>query len=198
MQQFKELLRSIRFEIDQELKGEKILAITSLAEGEGKTLLAASLAYSYAAINKRVLLIDGNFNHPSVTNSIQPKLYVEDYFRNSAYIERDDNAISVLGNRGGDVTLLEITDERLIQNEFDDLKSKYDVILIDLPPLDSLNKSKEWLLFANKTIAVFEANKSIDKSEGQYIDYLKNLNTKFAGWVLNKAVISGHSKKSKH
>jgi hypothetical protein len=60
-----------------------------------------------------------------------------------------------------------------------------------------LNKSKEWLLFANKTIAVFEANKSIDKSQIQYIDYLKNLNTKFAGWVLNKAVVNNHSKKAK-
>jgi len=197
MQQFKELLRSIRFEIDQELKGGKILAITSLGEGEGKTLLAASLAYSYAAINKKVLLIDGNFNNPSVTNSIQPKLYVEDYFRGSLYIEKDNNAISVLGNRGGDVTPLEINDEQHIQTEFNALKSRYDIILIDLPPLDSLNKSKEWLLFANKTIAVFEANKSIDKSEGQYIDYLKNLNTKFAGWVLNRTVINVHSKKAR-
>jgi succinoglycan biosynthesis transport protein ExoP len=197
MQQFKELLRSIRFEIDQELKGGKILAITSLGEGEGKTLLAASLAYSYAAINKKVLLIDGNFNNPSISNSIQPKLYVEDYFRGSSYIERDSNAISVLGNRGGDVTPLEINDEQHIQTEFNDLKSRYDIILIDLPPLDSLNKSKEWLLFANKTIAVFEANKSIDKSQIQYIDYLKNLNTKFAGWVLNKAVVNNHSKKAK-
>ena len=46
MQAFKELLRSVRFEIDQELKGGKILAITSLGHGEGKTLLATSLAYS--------------------------------------------------------------------------------------------------------------------------------------------------------
>jgi len=49
MQQFKELLRSVRFEIDQELKGGKILGVTSLAAGEGKTLLATSLAYSYSA-----------------------------------------------------------------------------------------------------------------------------------------------------
>ena len=83
MQQFKELLRSIRFEIDQELKGKKILAITSLEQGEGKTLLAASLAYSYSAINKKVLLIDGNFNDPTITQTINPQLYVEDYFQKS-------------------------------------------------------------------------------------------------------------------
>jgi succinoglycan biosynthesis transport protein ExoP len=197
MKQFKELLRSIRFEIDQELKGDKILAITSIGEGEGKTLVATSLAYSYAAINKKVLLIDGNFNNPSISKAIKPQVYIEDYFRNSSYIERDGNSISILGNRGGDISLLEINDEKLIQQELNELKSRYDIILIDLPPLDSLNKSKEWLLFSNKAIAVFEANKSINRSHGQYIDYLKNLNNKFAGWVLNKASVSAQSKKSK-
>jgi len=196
MQHFKELLRSIRFEIDQELKGEKVLGITSLGIGEGKTLLASSLAYSYAAINKKVLLIDGNFNNPSVTKSMQPKLFVEDYFKLSTYMERD-NTITVLGNHGGDITLLEISDEKHIQNDFNDLKSRFDIILIDLPPLDSLNKSKEWLLFSNKAIAVFESDKAISRSHSQYIDYLKNLNTKFAGWVLNKTNDNPRPKKSR-
>jgi Mrp family chromosome partitioning ATPase/uncharacterized protein involved in exopolysaccharide biosynthesis len=195
MQNFKELLRSIRFEIDQELRGEKILGITSIGIGEGKTLLATSLAYSYAAINKKVLLIDGNFNNPTVTKSMQPKLFVEDYFKLSTYIDRD-NTISVLGNHGGDITLLEINDEKHIQNVFNELRSRFDIVLIDLPPLDALTHSKEWILFSNKTIAVFEANRSISKSHRQYIDYLKNLNTKFAGWILNKANIIPRSKRS--
>ena len=192
MQHFKELLRSVRFEIDQELKGEKVLGITSLGHGEGKTLLATSLAYSYSAINKKVLLIDGNFDNPTISKTIQPKQFVEDYFRSNSYIEKDTAAISVLGNRGGDITLLEINDERNIRHDFDELKSRYDIILIDLPPLEALNKSKEWILFADKTIAVFEAHKNIQRSQTQYIDYLKHLNRKFAGWVLNKATISHH------
>jgi succinoglycan biosynthesis transport protein ExoP len=190
MQQYKELLRSVRFEVDQELKGEKVLGVTSLGIGEGKTLLATSLAYSYSAINKKVLLIDGNFNNPTISKVIQPKVFVEDYFRNSSYIERDNSAISVLGNRGGDITLLEINDERNILQDFNEIKSRYDIIIIDLPPLDSLNKSKEWMLFVNKAIAVFEANNTMTRAQGQYIDYLKHLNQKFAGWVLNKASIS--------
>jgi len=187
MQQFKDLLRSIRFEIDQELKGEKILAVTSMAEHEGKTLLATALAYSYAAINKKVLLIDGNFNNPTITQTIHPQIFIEDYFKNRVYIERT-KTITVLGNRGDDITILEINDEKHIQNEFDELKSRYDIIIIDLPPLDALNQSKEWLLFANKAIAVFETNHTISASQKPYIDYLKTLGDKFAGWVLNKVV----------
>lgn len=187
MHKFKELLRSIRFEVDQELRGEKILAVTSLGEGEGKTVLAMSLAYSYAAINKKVLLIDGNFEHSSITKSLQPPLFIEDYFVNNySYIEKGENKISVLGNQGGDITLLEIADEKHIHNVFNELRSQFDIILIDVSPLNSLNRSKEWLLFANKTISIFEANQSITKQQAPYISYLRSLNNKFAGWVLNK------------
>ncbi len=135
MQQFKDLLRSIRFEIDQELHGGKILAITSLTEGEGKTLLAISLAYSYSMINKKVLLIDGNFDNPTISKTIHPKMYVEDVFRNTDANEPLNSTISVLGNRGGDITLLEIGDEKFIQNKFNELKQIYDVILIETAPV---------------------------------------------------------------
>jgi succinoglycan biosynthesis transport protein ExoP len=188
MKTFKELLRSIRFEIDQELKGEKILAITSIEPAEGKTLLAISLAYSYSMINKRVLLIDGNFNNATISNTAQPQIYLEDYFKNNQFgqPELSSSNTTVLGNRGGDVTLLEIGSEAFVKSKFDDLRSKYDVVIIDTAPLTALNKSKEWLLFANKTIAVFEANKKTTNVQKQHITYLKGLENKFAGWVLNK------------
>jgi succinoglycan biosynthesis transport protein ExoP len=191
MRHFKEQIRAIRYEIDQELNGDKVLAITSLGEGEGKTVLAISLAYSYSMINKRVLLIDGNFINPTVSNTVQPKIFVEDYFKNVP----DNNPLftsstNVLGNRGGDITLLEISDDNFVHARFNELKAMYDIIIIETPPLSTLNKSKEWLLFANKTVAVFEANKNIEKSEIEDIDFLKSINGKFAGWILNKANIN--------
>ncbi|AMR32677.1 hypothetical protein A0256_15230 [Mucilaginibacter sp. PAMC 26640] len=190
MKQFKELIRSIRFEVDQELKGDKILAVTSLGHHEGKTVLALSLAYSYAMINKKVLLIDGNFSNPTITATAQPKLYIEDYFKNNPdTYQAFSGGTTVLGNHGGDVTLLEVSDENFIRSRFNELKTKYDIIIIETPALSTLNKSKEWILFANKVIAVFEANKSVLKTQKNDITYLKNLDTKFAGWILNKATV---------
>ena len=188
MKQFKELLRSIRFEIDQELRGEKILAITSIDEAEGKTLLAISLAYSYSMINKKVLLIDGNFNNATISKTAMPHIYVEEYFKNNPLNTQEVNSTTatVLGNHAGDVTLFEIGDEGFIKNRFDDLRSKYDIIIIDTAPLNALNKSKEWLLFANKTIAVFESGKNLTNIQKPYVEYLRSLDNKFAGWVLNK------------
>jgi Mrp family chromosome partitioning ATPase len=188
MKQFKELVRSIRFEIDQELRGEKVLAITSIDNTEGKTLLAISLAYSYSMINKKVLLIDGNFNNPTISKTALPHIYVEEYFKNNMPNTQEVNSstATVLGNHGGDVTLFEIGDEVFIENRFDDLRSKYDIIIIDTAPLSALNKSKEWLLFANKTLAVFESGNSISNTQKPHVAYLRSLENKFAGWVLNK------------
>lgn len=187
MRLFKELIRSIRFEVDQELRGEKVLGVTSLDSQEGKTVLAISLAYSYSMINKKVLLIDGNFDNPVISNTVQPKVYLEDYLKNNPdNYEQLSNTTNVMGNHGGDVTLLEISDENFIRSKFNELKMKYDIIIIETPPLSSLNKSKEWLLFANKVLTVYEANKGITKLQKDNINYLKSLNGKFAGWVLNK------------
>jgi succinoglycan biosynthesis transport protein ExoP len=76
-----------------------------------------------------------------------------------------------------------------IRSRFNELKTKYDIIIIETPAISTLNKSKEWMLFANKTIAVFEANKGIKKTQRNDLNYLRNLNEKFAGWILNKASI---------
>ncbi len=188
MKQFKELIRSVRFEIDQELQGEKVIAVTSLNAIEGKTLLAISLAYSYSMINKKVLLIDGNFDNPTISKTALPGVYVEDYFKNNPLNTQvvNSSTATVLGNHGGDITLFEIGDEAFIKSRLDDFRSKYDIIIIDTAPLTALNKSKEWLLFANKTLAVFESGKSITNSQKPDIAYLRSLNNKFAGWVLNK------------
>ncbi|MDR6943566.1 exopolysaccharide transport family protein [Mucilaginibacter pocheonensis] len=189
MKLFKEQLRSIRFEIDQELQGEKVLAITSIDSAEGKTLLAISLAYSYSMINKKVLLIDGNFNNPTISKTISPNTYVENFFKNapSASLDVNSGTTTVLGNRGEDITLLEIGDETFVNSQMDNLRSKYDIIIIDTPPLNSLNKSKEWILFANKALVVFESGKKLAGQQMPYVSYLRGLKTKFAGWVLNKA-----------
>lgn len=189
MQHFKDLLRSIRFEIDQELHGNKILAITSLGYGDGKTLLAISLAYSYSIINKKVLLIDGNFSNPTISTTVQPKLFIEDYFRDDPDYKDVilNTSISVLGNQGNDITLLEIENERSIQQKFLKLKSMYDIIIIEVQDMDKMNKAKEWLLFADKTIAVFEANQTFDDNKNASVKYFKSLGPRFAGWVFNKA-----------
>jgi len=127
--QFRNLLQSVRFEVDTELGPNKVLLVNSLANGEGKTFLATNLAYAYSLVNKKVLLIDGNFHHPGITRSVKSKLYIEDYFKGTLpdFNEYNLSKITVFSNKGGDGSLLEVNNEKTIREKFEKLKSVFDI-----------------------------------------------------------------------
>lgn len=196
MREFKKQLRSTRFEVNRELaqtsERGQILSITSITEGEGKTLISACIAYSYVMVNKKVLLIDGNFDSPSITKNSNTKFFLEDYLHSGDLEGINFNTgIMVMGNRGGDKSLLEVSDEETIFQRLEQLRSHFDIILVETPPLDALNKAKEWILFTDKTVSVFEADQTINEMKKQHINYLTNLNGQFIGWILNKVKQQG-------
>ncbi len=196
MREFKKQLRSTRFEVNRELartsdRGQ-VLSITSISEGEGKTLIAACIAYTYVMVNKKVLLIDGNFDNPSITKNSNTKLFLEDFLHSGDLGGINFNSgIMVMGNRGGDKSLLEVSDEETIMERLEQLRSHFDVILVETPPLDALNKAKEWILFTDKTLSVFEADQTINEIKNQHINFLTTLNGQFIGWILNKVKQQG-------
>ena len=196
MREFKKQLRSTRFEVNRELartsdRGQ-VLSITSISEGEGKTLISACIAYTYVMVNKKVLLIDGNFDNPSITKNSNTKLFLEDFLHSGDLGGINFNSgIMVMGNRGGDKSLLEVSDEETIMERLEQLRSHFDIILVETPPLDALNKAKEWILFTDKTVSVFEADQTLNEAKNQHINYLTTLNGQFIGWILNKVKQQG-------
>lgn len=187
LKKFKDLMRSARFEIDSELKGDKILLINSISAGEGKTFVALNLAYAYAQVNKKVLVIDGNFDNPEITRSVKPKLYLEDILNGgeNPFTSPPNHKITFMGNKGGDISILEVSDEGTIRTALQSLKNAFDVIIMEAPPLNALNRSKEMSLFAEKILTVFEANRSFNEAGKQQVNYLTHQKGKFIGWVIN-------------
>ncbi|GAA4319315.1 hypothetical protein GCM10023149_17960 [Mucilaginibacter gynuensis] len=196
-QLFKNLLRSIRFEIDNEMAGDKILLVNSISPAEGKSLLAISLAYSRAVVNQKVLLIDGNFENSGITQTVHPKLYIEDYLKGKIGIEelQTANLLNVWGNRGGDISLFEIVTEAEAQVKFKALREYFDIIIIESSALTTLNRSKEWVQVSDKVVAVFEAGQDLTETLKPNINYLKTIREKFIGWVLNKVPSDAEAKK---
>ncbi|MDQ6901820.1 MAG: lipopolysaccharide biosynthesis protein, partial [Bacteroidota bacterium] len=189
LKQFKGNLRSIRFEIDNDLGDAKVIAFTSMQASEGKSFLMVNLAYAYKIINKKVLIIDGNFDNPGISETFSPDLFLEDFLQSKEDIKNltsiNKNLI-VIGNKGEDVSLLELANYASVQSKLTGLRDHFDVILIEIPSLYLFNKAREWISFSDKVIAVFTAGQSIDKEKKKQIAFLGSLKTKFAGWVINK------------
>jgi succinoglycan biosynthesis transport protein ExoP len=186
--EFKNLLRSIRFELDMVMHGGRLLAVTSIRPGEGKTLFTISLASAYLMINKRVLVIDGNFNDPAITEITNTKYFIEDYLTGKAAfaVTEHKGEVHVLGNRGSDTSVLEISDEQIVKQKLLELKDYFDIIIVETPDLIKMNLAKEWIEVVDRVVGVFESNRSIKRGEEENIAFLKTLNNKFTGWVLNK------------
>ena len=136
---------------------------------------------------KKVLLIDGNFNSPEITKSTNANQYLEDLLLNKLVIDTETTggSMTILGNRGGDISLVELANQQDITKKLTTLKTLYDIILVETPSLENLNQSKEWFLFSNNVIAVFENGHSVNDKKNILIENLKSTGL-FRGWILNK------------
>jgi len=188
---YKDLLRSLRFEIDQQLSKDncQILGITSLTSGEGKTFLTSGLVYAFAMTGKKVLLIRGD----KEVDEQKPdqKLISNQFFENfmvKKQIQVED-LITVLNTKSDKTSLFEFQNQDNLKSGFSVLKDQFDVIIVDITSLDNINRAKEWLLFTEKNIVVFAAGKPIQEKDAENLEYIKQ-HPGFMGWVLNKQVES--------
>ncbi|MCF2444144.1 lipopolysaccharide biosynthesis protein [Dyadobacter sp. CY345] len=181
---YKNLVRSIRYEIDNEINDPKIIAVTSLTYGVGKTSFVLALAWAFSKISKTVLIIDGNFGQPDISKLNPDATLFETFLNNQSSLEGISGQISILGNKGGDVSLLELNDEKLIGEKIKILKNQFDIILIETDSLAAMNKAKEWVTFSDRVVAVFSAGHTIAEDDQSKIQYLKNVGDKFSGWIL--------------
>jgi uncharacterized protein involved in exopolysaccharide biosynthesis/Mrp family chromosome partitioning ATPase len=191
LREFKSQLRSIRFEIDNDLAGSKVIAVTGLQSMEGKTFVTFNLAYAYKMINKKVLLIDGNFDNPSISQIMEPDLFLEDFLNSSQEMQNIPDLhkhFVLMGNKGEDISLFEISNFATIQAKFEALRALFDVILIEIPSLDVFNKAREWVSFTDKVIPVFNTGQNFTEAKKKEVEYLASLNGKVSGWIMNKVI----------
>ncbi len=182
---FKDLVRSIRFELDEEAANPKVIAITSLHDQAGKTDLMYGLAWAYARINQRVLIVDGNFNSPTISRQSAAKADVSDYFNGEdSYLYPEQ--VDYLSTTGGDISLLEIAEESKLREKIAHLKEQYDVVLIETPALTASNKAKEWMGFADKIVAVFGYGGVLKDEDKIKVEYLRSRGPQLSGWVLSR------------
>lgn len=189
---YKDLLRSLRFEVDKELASAKgtVLGITSLHSGEGKTFLTSSLAYAFAMMGKKVLLISENT--PSLISVIANKEDQPAQRFESFLVKKEikiEELITVLNRNPGNKSLLEMNGSSSLMAGFAYLKEKFDLIIVDMDSLQDTNRVKEWMMFADKSLLVFSAGTKLNNYGLELIKGLKK-EPNFMGAVLNKLIIT--------
>ncbi|EMI16749.1 capsular exopolysaccharide family [Rhodopirellula maiorica SM1] len=200
-----EAFRSIRTAIyfSNQAGDNHVLQITSPTPGDGKSTIAANLAISIAQSGRRVLLIDADLRRPRIqklfgmecerglawaieqyasdegasadTDSVLDQAIHETVVPNLSVMlsgERPSNPAELLSSRSFD---------RLLEK----LRSKYDMILIDTPPLLAVSDPSNVVPRADGVVLVVRLRKNIKPAVAQATRMLETLEANVLGVVVN-------------
>ncbi len=198
---YSEAIRSIRTNlqfssINKELQ---VLLITSPEPGDGKSFTSANLATAYAQDGKKVLIIDCDlrkgrqhkiFEIPkdatkgysnlilNYSKDINVKDYVEKTFIKNVYL---------IPNGPTPPNPIELLASSKNKDLIDLLKSIFDIIILDCPPVLGLSDALVMTRFSDANIVVTTIKKTKMESLKEVQKSFEKVNSKITGVILNKA-----------
>ena len=144
MSQTVESFRTLRLALRYDFPGDApiVLGVSSPASGDGKSLVSSNLGLAFASAGSRTLLIDGDVRrgtlHSTFETPVTPGLV--DYLHGNAgadTIVRSTASANLFliprGTRGNRAPELLVSE--LMSGLVQDMRSQFDVIIIDSPPL---------------------------------------------------------------
>jgi succinoglycan biosynthesis transport protein ExoP len=198
---FAESIRSIKVAVDlnEIVKSNKVIGFTSSLPLEGKSTMTAALALLIAQAGGRVILLDCDLRNPSLTGTLAPsaKAGFIDVISETAAIEdvlwTDPKTNlsflpAVIKSRVAHTN--EILASAATKRLFDELRQRYEYIIVDLPPLAPVVDVRTTTHLVNSYVFVIEwggtkidvVKKALADAPGVYDNLL--------GTVLNKADVS--------
>jgi capsular exopolysaccharide synthesis family protein len=138
---FTVLCDNIKF-MDTKEKPLKIITISSLVSGEGKSTIAANMAIASAQLGRKVLLIEADFRKPrqnKIWQNINQSLGLSDLLQSENNLSSSEFVVSLMpdldillaGNTNSNPVAL-IGSPQMVYL-LDEVKNKYDLIIIDTP-----------------------------------------------------------------
>lgn len=163
-----EAFRVVRSNIDLMIgreSSENIIMVTSFNPGSGKSFITFNLGASFALKNKKVLLIDGDLRHGSLSTYVgSPRKGL------SAYLSGGTDDVDSLIRNVEEFKTLDVMPighrppnpaELLETDRFGELldivKKEYDIILVDCPPVNVVVDTQLLNRYADRTIFVVRA-----------------------------------------
>ena len=163
-----EAFRVLRSNIDfmsNSDENRKVILMTSFNPGSGKSFISINLACSFAIKGKKVLVIDGDLRHGSASAYVDsPKTGLIDYL--SGRTKDVDGLILPLKDYPGLNVLpigkvppnpTELLENGRLGEVIEAMRSKYDLIVLDCPPIDIVADTQIIEKYADRTVFIIRA-----------------------------------------
>ncbi|UQZ85676.1 Tyrosine-protein kinase YwqD [Paenibacillus konkukensis] len=195
-----EAYRSLRFNVEASAfdDGIKTVTITSAARGEGKSTTALNLAFAYAQIGKKVVLVDADMRQPSLHRTLGEEGsrglsgYLSAYCSmNEIVQETHVKNLSVITAGAVPPSPADLLASHEMVLLLEALKRNYDMVFIDTPPVLSLTDAKIMASQCDGVLLVVEYGKVKRNVAKKVKEELALAKAKLLGIVMNK--ISGQA-----
>jgi capsular exopolysaccharide synthesis family protein len=187
---YRTLRTNIQFSaIDEDLK---VLMVTSAGPGEGKSTTIANLAVAYAQSDKKVLLIDADLRKPTIhhtfivtnrwglTNLLTNQAVIEEVIRSSSIPNLD-----ILTSGPVPPNPSEILSSKRMNTLLEELKKRYDIILVDTPPAIAVTDAQILATRCDGVILVVDSGKVKREIAMKAKANLEHVQARLLGVVLN-------------
>ena len=172
-------------------KKYKTLVVTSANPGEGKTTVSSNLALVLSQGEKKVLLIDCDMRRPSIHKRFKStnKNGITDLLVGNknigSVINKFSNNLDVITSGSIPPNPAEMLDSKAMTMFIDSMKSEYDYIVIDTPPVQAVADAQILSTKADGVLFVVKAEETKKDVVMDSISKLKNVNANIIGTILN-------------
>ena len=170
----------------------RAFVVTSAAPDDGKTTVACNVAITLAQSGKRVCLVESDLRRPRVTDylEINAGLGLTEVLAGQVKLE------DAIQSWGGDLLKVlppgalppnpsELLGSHQMGNAISNLKEKFDVVILDTPPLLAVSDAAVLAAQADGAIIVVRHGQTTREALRHAIGTLDQINAKVMGTVLN-------------
>jgi capsular exopolysaccharide synthesis family protein len=193
--EFSESIRTLRTLLVAKYKKNKTILISSTYSGEGKTTISLNTALAFSKIGK-VLLIETDIRRPSLLSKTTqadtaPKIGFSDIIQGGNVklsecimkLPGSDVEVMASGTRRSDLTYL--TTPTKLKEFFDVLKTEYDYVIIDTPPIQPVSDTLFISQAADHNLLIVRSNATKLVGIKSVIKKLSNVQVKIDGLIFN-------------
>jgi polysaccharide biosynthesis transport protein len=179
----------------------RVIAVTSTAPGEGKTLTAVNLALTLAAQEGRTLLIDADLRKPTSHALVRGKKGpgLSDILVGKAKASEAiqttirDTQLAYLPSGTSVPSPADLLTTRTMRGLLDGLRKFYDWIVIDTPPVGAVSEPLLLAPLTDGVIVVAAAEMVPRKAVLHTLERIHETGARILGVVLNRAQVDKHS-----
>ncbi len=175
--------------------GEKVFAITSVAENEGKSTCAANIALSLADRGNKVVLLDLDFKKPALykifneeeteNGELSDLLSKKIAFKDFVFRPFKKTSLSLAINTKPEPDYHRIIVDGSVSELIEKLKERYDFVIIDTAPLSLDAAVTDIIQVVDKTILIVRTDTTNVNVLNDSIATISKISSNLAGCILN-------------